>query len=114
MGDIPVVLVVEDEWLLRDCIAAHLRSARWQVLEARSGESAIALLNAGKHVDAVVTDIELGGTINGWSVGKSFRTKLPRIAVIYTSGNAWPSADAVPKSLFISKPYEPDAIIQAC
>ena len=104
MGDTPVVLVVEDEWLLRDCIAAHLRAARWQVLEARSGEAAIALLNAGKHVDVVVTDIELRGSINGWSVGERFRTILPQIAVIYTSGKAWPSAQAVPKSLFISKP----------
>jgi len=114
MSDTPVVLVVEDEWLLRDCIAAHLRAARWHVLEARSGEAAIALLNAGKHVDVVVTDIELGGSINGWSVGKRFRTILPQIGVIYTSGNAWPSAEAVPKSLFISKPYEPYAITQAC
>jgi CheY-like chemotaxis protein len=114
MGDTPVVLVVEDEWLLRDCIAAHLRAARWHVLEARSGEAAIALLNAGKHVDVVVTDIELGGTINGWSVGKRFRTILPQIGVIYTSGKAWPSAQAVARSLFISKPYEADAITQAC
>ena len=56
MGDTPVVLVVEDEWLLRDCIAAHLRAARWQLLEACSGEAAIALLNAGMHIDVVVTD----------------------------------------------------------
>ena len=114
MADTPVVLVVEDEWLLRDCIAAHLRAARWHVLEARSGEAAIALLNAGEHVDIVVTDIELGGSINGWRVGERFRTILPHIAVIYTSGKAWPSAQAVPRSLFISKPFELDAIAQAC
>jgi CheY-like chemotaxis protein len=107
MGDIPVVLVVEDEWLLRDCLAAHLRAARWHVLQARSGEAAIALLHAGKHVDVVVTDIELGGSINGWSVGKRFRTILPQIAVIYTSGNAWPSVEAVSKSLFISNTVLP-------
>ena len=99
---------------LKEELAAHLRAAQWQVLEARSGEAAIALLNAGKHVDVVVTDIELGGSINGWSVGERFRTILPEIAVIYTSGKAWPSAQAVPRSLFISKPYEPDAIAQAC
>jgi CheY-like chemotaxis protein len=114
MGDTPVILVVEDEWLLLDCIAAHLRAVRWQVLEARTGEAAIALLNAGEHVDVVVTDIELGGSINGWRVGERFRTILPQIAVIYTSGNAWPSAQAVPKSLFIPKPYEQDAIAHAC
>jgi CheY-like chemotaxis protein len=68
MGDSSVVLVVEDEWLLRDCIAAHLRGARWHILEACTGEAAIVLLDAGKHVDVVITDIQLGGAIDGFGV----------------------------------------------
>jgi CheY-like chemotaxis protein len=60
MGGSPIVLIVEDEWLLRDCIAAHLRAARWRTLEARSGEAAVSVLEAGKHVDIVFTDIQLG------------------------------------------------------
>jgi CheY-like chemotaxis protein len=114
MGSSPVVLVVEDEWFLRDCIAAHLRAARWHVIEARSGEAAIELLKERKHVDVLFTDIQLGGAVDGWDVGVTFRKVLPEIPVIYTSGYARPSALAVPESLFISKPYEPDAVVEAC
>jgi DNA-binding response OmpR family regulator len=51
MGGSPVVLVVEDEWLLRDCIAAHLRAAHLRALQALTGEAAVALLNADEQVD---------------------------------------------------------------
>lgn len=44
MGGTPVVLVMEDEWLLRECIAANLRAARLHILEARTREAALALL----------------------------------------------------------------------
>jgi hypothetical protein len=73
MGDIPVVLVVEDEWLLRDCLAAHLRAARWHVLQARSGEALIALLHAGKHVDVVVT-----GRLSSWRAPVAARATVRR------------------------------------
>ena len=88
MGASPVVLVVEDEWLLRDWIADHLRAAQLWILEARTGEAAVALLDAGKHVDVVFTDIQLAGAMDGWDVGLRFRKVLPLIPVIYTSGNA--------------------------
>jgi CheY-like chemotaxis protein len=73
----PVVLVAEDEWLLRDCIAAYLRAAHWRVLEARSGEAAVSLLEGGQHIDVVFTDIRLAGEMSGWEVGERFRRVLP-------------------------------------
>ena len=114
MGGSPVVLVVEDEWLLRDCIAAHLRAAHLRALQARTGEAAVALLDAGEQVDVVFTDIQLAGAMDGWEVGLSFRKVRPLIPVIYTSGNALRSELAVHKSLFFAKPYRPAAIVYAC
>jgi CheY-like chemotaxis protein len=114
MPERPVVLVAEDEWLLRDCIAAYLRAARWRVLEARSGEAAVSFLEAGHRIDVVFTDIQLAGTMSGWDVGELFRRVLPNISVIYTSGNAPAVGRAVAESLFIPKPYEPEAIVEAC
>lgn len=111
---LPVVLVVEDEWLLRDCIAAHLRAARWRVREARTGEAAVSLLEAREHVDIVFTDIRLAGAISGWDVGSMYRRAHPRIPVVYTSGDPVSLALAVPNSRFIAKPYEPGAVIDAC
>jgi CheY-like chemotaxis protein len=111
----PVVLVVDDEWLVRDFIATQLRAARLRTLEAASGEAAVSLLDTVKHVDAVFTDIQLGGTLSGWEVGVRARRILPRVPVIYTSGTALrlePSL-AVPESLFFAKPYRPEVIVQA-
>ena len=53
-----VVLVVEDEALVRATIVDEFRSYGWQVLEAASGEHAIALM-ADNHIDVVFTDIQL-------------------------------------------------------
>ncbi len=101
----PVVLVVEDEWLVRDMIADHLRCAQWRTLEAHTGEIAVALLDSGEHVDVVFTDIQLGGALTGWDVGARFRAAFPRISVIYTSGAIKPDAAlAVAQSVFIRKP----------
>jgi CheY-like chemotaxis protein len=114
MPERPVVLVAEDEWFLRACIAAYLRAARWRVLEASSGEAAVSLLEAGHSIDVVFTDIQLAGKMSGWEVGEQFRRVLPKIHVIYTSGNTPGVGRAVPESLFIPKPYEPEAIVEAC
>jgi two-component system, response regulator PdtaR len=114
MGGSPVVLIVEDDWLLRDCIAAFLRAARWDVLLARSAEAALSFLAAAKPIDVVFTDIELGGTLDGWEVGARFRRALPHIPVIYASGKPPRSELAVPDSAFFPKPYDPHAIVSAC
>jgi CheY-like chemotaxis protein len=109
-----VVLVVEDEWFLRDCIATHLRAARLEILEARTGEAALAHLEAGRPIDLVFTDIQLGGRVTGWDVGARFRKLLPQIPIIYTSGTAVAAKLSDARSIFFAKPYEPGAIVKAC
>jgi CheY-like chemotaxis protein len=98
MRGLPLVLVVEDEWLLRDSIAAYLRAAEWGTLEASTGEAALSVLKAG-NVDVVFTDIQLGGAVTGWDVASTFRTVLPAIPIIYASGHAHRPDLAVTQSL---------------
>ena len=43
-----LVLVVEDEWLVRDVIASDFKDAGWHVLEASSGESALGIIEANR------------------------------------------------------------------
>jgi CheY-like chemotaxis protein len=57
-----VVLVVEDEWLVRGFLVSHLQDAGWRVLEADSAEQAIAMLKAGQPIGILVTDIQLAGS----------------------------------------------------
>src|SRR2546423_15227939 len=81
-----VVLVVEDDALTRLDIAGAFEASGWAVLEATSGEAALALCNRGTHVDALITDIDLGGGASGWDVPRAFwqRDGLP---VIYLSAS---------------------------
>jgi CheY-like chemotaxis protein len=83
-----VILLVEDEWLVRGEIAEALRGAGWEVLEAGSGERAVALLQSGQHIDVIVTDIQLAGALSGWDVAEQGRELQAAMPVIYAPGNA--------------------------
>jgi CheY-like chemotaxis protein len=83
----PTILVVEDNGLLRAEIAETLRSAGCRVLEAPSGEAAVALIRAaGAGIQVLVTDIQLGGTLTGWDVADTAVSADQGMAVIYVSG----------------------------
>jgi CheY-like chemotaxis protein len=109
----PVVLIVEDEGLVRTLIASEFASQGWVVLEADKGEGAVELLK-DNHVDIVFTDIQLAGVITGWEVAEAMRRANPSAPVIYASGNASDKSRQVAGSLFFDKPYDPDAVIAAC
>jgi CheY-like chemotaxis protein len=110
----PAILIVEDEWLIREVIARYLESHGWAVLEACSGEEAAEILANGHSIDVLFTDIRLGGLLNGWDVAEAFRRSRPDAPVIYTSGNALPPQRDVAGSVFIAKPYKVDAVLRAC
>jgi two-component system, OmpR family, response regulator len=111
-----VILVVEDEFLLRDMIAGYLRESGCTVFEASSAEQAIDYLDtkAGHEIDVVFTDIGLSGPLNGWDVGEAYRAARSDISVIYASGIAREQSRQVSGSMFVNKPYDPDKILRAC
>ncbi len=108
------VLVVEDEFLVRDDVASYLRDAGWVVVEAGTGERAIALCRSGMPVDVLFTDINLGGAVTGWEVAEAFRAARADLPVVYASGNGGDRARCVPDSVFLSKPYRPRDVLSAC
>ena len=83
----PVVLVVEDDPLIRSDIVSEFNWQGWHVLDTPSGEQALALAEEN-DIDVVVTDIQLGGLLSGWDVAEEVRSVHPDVPVIYTSGNA--------------------------
>jgi CheY-like chemotaxis protein len=109
-----VVLVVEDEWFVSMTVVDELESKGCHVLEAASGEDALAYLSRGHAVDVVFTDIRLGGRIDGWDVAEAFREQDPYIGVIYTSGQTLDERHDVSGSLFYRKPHQPDEVADAC
>jgi CheY-like chemotaxis protein len=108
-----VVLVVEDELQVRQSIAGELRAFGWLVIEAATGEQAVALA-PDNRIDAVFTDIQLGDGICGWETAVALRAKLPTIPIVYTSAGRCEPDRQVSGSLFVSKPYEAAFIIETC
>jgi CheY-like chemotaxis protein len=109
-----VILLVEDDPLVRVQIADALRDAGWDVLEANSGERAVLLLQSGQQIDVVFTDIQLSGSLSGWDVAEEGRSVQSAMPVIYASGNSADHSRSVPNSLFFEKPYDPLAVVEAC
>jgi len=111
-------MVVEDEWLLRLELAEELATAGWQVREARSGEEALTLLDQikteGGHVDFLITDIRLGGPVDGWAVAEAYRQIWSSIPVIYVSANPIAEKRRVHGGAFLSKPVEVEHLIATC
>jgi CheY-like chemotaxis protein len=98
------VLVVEDEWFVREDIANGFRQESWMVLEAATGAKALELLRAAKSIDLVITDIGLADAMTGWDVAEAVRIMYPEVPVIYASGAPDNDGRRVSESVFMSKP----------
>lgn len=110
-----VVLVVEDDWLVREDLAAGLRQEGWTVLEADTGAGALQVLREAETVDLLITDIRLADEVTGWEVAKAFRASHPKTPVIYASGNLDnDSSHRVPESIFLSKPVAISQLLATC
>ena len=112
-------LVVEDEWLLRLELAEELTAAGWTILEAVSGEDALAILTErggaeGGKIDFLVTDIRLGGAVDGWQVAQQAREAFPDLPVIYVSANPIQETRRVPGSVFMGKPCDVAQLLKTC
>ena len=81
-----VVLLVEDEELVRTTIEGQLQHLGFAVITAKDGESAKFVLEAASRIDLVVTDLVLPGAYNGQSVADLASTIHPDIPVIFMSG----------------------------
>ncbi len=110
-----VVLVVEDQPEVRHFAATVLRSAGYQVLEAASGEQALALCGAhGGKVDAVLTDIVMPG-MSGRDLAALLAARHPGVKIVFMSGHA--GDPDVRRSLiesgdaFLVKPFSPAELV---
>ena len=107
----PRVLVVEDEFMVRDMIVYELQLAGFDVLEAASAEDALALLPGVDRIDLLFTDIRLPG-MDGWTLAENIRGRHAQVPIIYASGYA-DRVEPLPHSKFLQKPYMPSQVLQA-
>jgi CheY-like chemotaxis protein len=101
-----LVLVVEDEALVRGCAAALLEDAGCSVIEAADAEAALVALEANARVTTVFTDINMPGPFDGLSLAHKILRLRPQVRLILTSGRS-PSEGEMPAGgLFLPKPYD--------
>jgi CheY-like chemotaxis protein len=100
----PVVLVVEDDVLLRLVTADSLREAGFEVLEAANSAEAVQVLDC-IPVDALFSDIDMPGKMDGLAVAQWMRQRRLDTKIILTSGVARALGGAGEYASFLPKPY---------
>jgi two-component system, response regulator PdtaR len=110
----PLVLVVEDEFLVRINALSLLEEAGFSVIEAGSADDAIALLESRKDIRIVFTDINMPGSMDGLRLAHAIRDRWPPIDIVLTSGRMCVRDEDMPeRGLFLGKPYEPSELVEA-
>src|SRR3984885_1308208 len=104
----PVVLIVEDEFLLRIDAADIIAAAGFDVVEAENADRAIEILEARRDIAVVFTDIQMPGSMDGLKLARAVRGRWPPIKIIATSGRLHFSETDLPEGgRFLPKPYSP-------
>src|SRR5215470_1622308 len=102
----PVILVVEDDFLLRMDAAEIIRDAGFEVLEASNADEAIAILESRNDIAVVFTDIQMPGSMDGLKLARAVRGRWPPIKIVTTSGQCVVEATDLPEGgRFLPKPY---------
>jgi CheY-like chemotaxis protein len=102
----PVVLIVEDESLLRMDAVEVIAAAGFEVLEAGNADEAIEILEARTDVAVVFTDIQMPGSMDGLKLARAIRGRWPPIKIVATSGHANIRELDLPEGgRFLPKPY---------
>lgn len=110
----PVVLIVEDEALIRMDVADFLTDAGMTTVEASTADEALKVLSERPEVDVVFTDVHMPGTMDGIELANTIRRTYPEIGVIIASGLARLSASSLPLNMrFFSKPYDLNEIVDS-
>ena len=109
----PVVLIVEDEPLVRMLGADVLEEAGFEVVEAFNGDEALEVLKARPDIDVLFTDVNMPGSLDGLDLARVVHERRPDIKLLIASGQVRLTEDQIPNAgRFLPKPYGPEAIIR--
>jgi CheY-like chemotaxis protein len=109
-----VVLVVEDEPIVRMVAVDIIRDAGYETVEAPDADNAILTLEERKDIRIVFTDVHMPGSMDGLKLARAIRDRWPPIELILTSGYLKVHARDMPeRGVFLAKPYLPEALTEA-
>jgi len=108
-----LILLVEDEPLVRMVGADLLEEAGFEVLEASNGDEALSVLETRPDVRVLFTDINMPGSLDGLELAQLVHRRWPEVGLLVTSGRLQLHSDDIPDNgHFVPKPYEPASVIR--
>jgi CheY-like chemotaxis protein len=107
-----VVLVVEDDMMLRMLAVDMVTDAGYTPLEALDAAEAFVILESRTDIALICTDIQMPGKMDGVGLAHAVHQRWPRIKIIVVSGQLdLPHLDLPPRSRFIGKPLNAGEVI---
>ena len=104
------VLIVDDEATIRMLLSEGLADDGYKLLEAGDGRAGLAVLNSGRNIDLLITDVGLPGGMNGRQLADAARVGRPDLKVLFITGYAETSVlsggDLDPGMHILTKPFE--------
>jgi CheY-like chemotaxis protein len=108
-----VVLVVEDESVVRDLVVDVLRELGYRTVEAADGQAGLRILESDARIDLLISDVGLPG-LNGRQLADMARRRRPDLKVLFMTGYAENAALAGgfldPGMQMITKPFAVEAL----
>jgi len=83
-----VILVVEDDLLVRNTVVGMLAELGYRLLEASNGNEALTLLEQNPDLDLLYTDMVLPSGLSGADIASEARKHVPDIRILFTSGHS--------------------------
>jgi len=115
MSQVPCILMVDSDILVRQPIGAYLRECGYAVIEAASTDEALLILeNGNPRIDIMLADVKASGSVDGFSLARWVRMKHPSIKVVLAGSVTTETAEAAdlcdegPK---LATPYDPQVLL---
>jgi CheY-like chemotaxis protein len=107
----PVVLIVEDDFLLRLDAVDMVGAAGFEVVDAANADQAIEILEARPDITVMFTDIQMPGSMDGLKLARAVRGRWPPVKIVATSGQLFVGEKELPEGgRFLPKPYSPSQV----
>ncbi|MBB3946017.1 CheY-like chemotaxis protein [Rhizobium skierniewicense] len=114
MQEPPRLLVVEDDGLIRLDLVDMVSDLGCLAYEASTADQAVTLLERQHSISAILTDIDMPGSINGLGLANVAHRRWPHIKVVVISGRYNPAEGILPPgAIFITKPVSQHSVEKA-
>jgi CheY-like chemotaxis protein len=106
------ILVVDDEALVRMALAEGFEEAGFRVVQAASANEALSVLRTSIAIDAVLTDIQMPGSMDGLQLAAAVRKIRPGLKIAVTSGHLVTRPSRRIADAFIAKPWAVETVVE--